>query len=145
MSLIVFKCGKDIKEDVLNGFWKILHDHYMSAAFPCTYEEYEDEGDDIYSERMNKLMESELVKVKRTRDGLSIEFDTTEDAGFSITDSVYKTGGGYSDQGLTYVDPIIDEVIRIFPTVCFDAQIVTYDEWGGGRCTFLYDWSCVKI
>ena len=129
MSVINFKCSFEKKEEVKNIFWTILQNHYLSTVRPNTNVEYNDEGKEVYFNRMNELMENELCKVNDLENGIQIEFDSTEDAGFSIADFVYKTSMGYSDNGLTYLEPVFDNLIKQLPDIDFDAECECYDNW----------------
>lgn len=129
MSIITFTCEQNEKETLKKGVWNIIHQHYFSTVFPNSNAEYEDEGKEVYSERLKELMEDELCKVNETEDGVLFEFDSTEDAGFSIADSVYGTSMGYSDNGLTYIDPIFENIIKEFPNICFEADTECADKW----------------
>lgn len=129
MSIIYFQCEPNRKEELQTGVWKILQEHYLSSVYPNTHVEYEDEGDDVYSERMDILMKEELCTVTDTEDGICVEFDSTEEAGFSIAGSVYGTDMGYSDDGLTYLKPVFEAIIKAFPDVCFEADCECWDKW----------------
>ena len=129
MSIIYFKCQPNVKEELKNGVWKILHEHYFCSVFPNTRVKYEDEGEEVYRKRLDELMKVELCKVRDTEDGICVEFDSTENAGFSIADSVYGTYMGYCDDGLTYVTPIFKEIIKVFPNICFEADCECMDKW----------------
>ena len=52
----------------------------------------------------------------------SIKFST-----FCFT--VYGTNMGYSDDGLTYLRPVFEEIIKAFPNVCFEADCECWDKW----------------
>ena len=139
MSTINFKCSVEEQENVKKLFWNILYEHYMNTVFPNTNIEYKDEGKEIYSNRMKELMEAELYKVEDTEDCVEIEFDSTENAGFLIADHVYKTNMGYNDQGLTFLKPIFDELIKQMPNICFEAQCECYDNWVSEEYSCSYD------
>jgi hypothetical protein len=139
MSVINFRCTSEQKEDVKKKVWNILHEHYSSTVFPNTRVKYEDEGEDVYSSRLNKLMESELCKVEDTEEGIQFEFDSTEDAGFSIASAVYGTGMGYSDDGLTFLKPVFDALLKELPEICFEAECECYDKWVSEEYSCSYD------
>ena len=139
MSNILFKCENERKEEVKKTFWKILHDHYANSVFPNTRIKYDHEGWEVYDKRLDELMEAELCKVECTDDGVRFEFDSTEDAGFSIAGSVYGTGMGYSDDGLTYLKPMFDALIEQMPDVCFEAECECYDKWVSDEYECSYD------
>ena len=65
-----------------------MHEHYLNLVYPNSNVKYEDEGEKVYSERLDILMKEELCKITDTEDGMCVEFDSTEDAGFSIAGSV---------------------------------------------------------
>lgn len=139
MSIINFKCSSEKKENVKNTFLKILQKHYLNTVHPNTRVKYDDEGDKVYEMRINELMKTELCKIENTEDGIQIEFDSTEDAGFSIADYVYNTSMGYSDEGLTFLKPIFDEVINQMPDICFEAECECYDKWVSEEYSCSYD------
>ena len=122
MSVINFKCSPEMREEVKTKCWNILQEHYFGSVFPNTRVEYKHEGKDVYLQRLNELMQAELCKVDDTEDGVRVEFDSTEDAGFSIASGVYGTGMGYSDDGLTFLKPVFDELMKELPDICFDAD-----------------------
>lgn len=129
MSVINFKCYLEQKEEVKNICWDILHKHYMESVSPNTNVDYEDEGEEVYAMRLTELMKNELCKVEDTEDGIQFEFDSTEDAGYSIAENVYGTSMGYSDNGLTYLEPVFDALIKQMPDVDFEAECECYDNW----------------
>lgn len=139
MSVIVFKCDSERVEEVKQKFWSILHSHYSGTVFPNTHVKYENEGEDVYAKRLSDLMTTELCNIEETEDGLRIEFDSTEDAGFSIASSVYGTGMGYSDEGLTYLKPLFDEIVNELPDVSFEAECECYDKWVSDEYHCSYD------
>ena len=100
---------------------------------------YENEGKEVYAARLNELMEKELCKVEETEEGISVEFDSTEDAGFSIADNVYGTNMGYSDNGLTFLKPVFDELMKQMPDVCFEAECECSDSWVCEEYSCSYD------
>ena len=145
MSIINFTYVEDNKQDVINGVWEIIKEHYFSTAIPSSRTQYEYEGKDIYLERLEELMKSELCEVDDTDDGFYIAFDSTEDAGFAIVRDVYKTGGGYNDNGLTFVNHIFTAIVKKYPDIVFDAECVCIDNWVDMECNFSYDGKTLKI
>lgn len=139
MSVILFHCDSDKKEEVKNKCWEILHEHYYDSVYPNTHVEYENEGDDVYRSRLNELMQAELCKIEYTEDGIRFEFDSTEDAGFSIASGVYGTGMGYSDDGLTFLKPVFDALIKELPDICFEAECECFDKWVSEEYSCSYD------
>jgi hypothetical protein len=139
MSVILFKCGIERKEDVKKKCWAILHDHYSGTVFPNTNVDYKHEEKDVYAERLMELMKSELCKVDDTEDGVRFEFDSTEDAGFTIAMGVYGTGMGYSDQGLTFLKPVFDALMKEMPDICFEAECECCDNWVSEEYSCSYD------
>ena len=139
MSVINFKCSPEMREEVKTKCWNILQEHYFGSVFPNTRVEYKHEGKDVYLQRLNELMQAELCKVDDTEDGVRVEFDSTEDAGFSIASGVYGTGMGYSDDGLTFLKPVFDELMKELPDVCFEATCECYDKWVSDEYECSYD------
>ena len=139
MSIIAFRCQEDDKERVKNAVWKILTDHYYNTVFPNTNVKYDNEGDEVYLSRLDDLMNTELCSISDTEEGIAIEFDSTEDAGFSIADDVYHTSMGYSDQGLTFVDPIFEKIVSALPGIPFEADTDCSDEWVEEQSHYSYD------
>lgn len=139
MSTIAFVCSAEMKGRIIAGVRQIVFNHYFSSVHPNTRAKYENEGKAVYSERLNHLMDSELFTVEETDEGVAISFDTTEEAGFAITHNVYKTSMGYSDNGLTYIEPVIDEIVKAFPSVCFTAKIEAWDKWMDELMAYSYD------
>ncbi len=139
MSIIVFRCQEDDKERVKNAVLKILRDHYYNTVFPNTNVNYDNEGDEVYLSRLDELMNTGLCNVNDTEDGVAVEFDSTEDAGFSIANDVYHTGMGYSDQGLTFVDPIFEKIVAELPGIPFEADTDCSDRWVEEQSHYAYD------
>ena len=139
MSVILFKCGDERKEEVKKKCWEILYDHYSGTVFPNTKVKYEHEGHEVYSERLKTLMKESLCKIDDVEGGIRVEFDSTEEAGFMIADSVYGTGMGYSDEGLTFLKPVFDGLIQELPDVCFEAECECYDKWVSDEYHCSYD------
>lgn len=139
MSIITFTCEAAKRDEIKSGVWSIIHQHYLHTAFPNSRVTYENEGEAVYSERLQELMKTSLCQLNDTEDGFSIEFDSTEDAGLQIAWGVYKTGMGYQDQGLTYIDPIFDKIIKQFPDVCFEAAAECDDGWSCEQSKYVYD------
>lgn len=129
MSVISFKCLPEKREEVKNVYWNILLEHYLNTVSPNSNVEYNDEGKEVYTARINELMKTELCKVEETEDGIQIEFDSTEDAGYLIATSVYGTNMGYNDNGLTYLKNLFDKLIEQMPDVDFEAYCECYDNW----------------
>ena len=139
MSVINFKCAPDKREFVKKTCWEIIRTHYLDTVYPNTNVKYQNEGKEIYLERLNELMKTELCKTEETEDGLSFEFDSTEDAGFSIAMGVYGTGLGYSDNGLTFLKPIFTALVEQLPDVSFEAECECSDNWVCEEYTCTYD------
>ena len=129
MSTITFTCDESQKESIKKGIWSILKNHYFTSAFPNTNVEYENEGDEVYLARLDDLMKDSLCQVEDTGSGISVTFDSTEEAGFSIASEVYGTSMGYSDWGLTNIVPVFEEIFEQFPSVPFDAHAECADSW----------------
>ena len=129
MSTIKFRCTDEQKLLLRLGIFEIMENHYFKSVHPNTNAEYEDEGEAVYRERLKKLVSEKLCVFEDTEDGLSVEFDSTEDAGFFIADEVYHTSMGYSDNGLTYIDPIFAAIVKAFPDICFEADTECSDKW----------------
>ena len=85
------------------------------------------------------MVSEKLCVFEDTEDGLSVEFDSTEDAGFFIADEVYHTSMGYSDNGLTFIDPIFTAIVKAFPDICFEADTVCSDKWVYEENHYSYD------
>ena len=145
MSTITFVCSDNQKEALRSGVWELILEHYLGTAFPNSNEEYEREDEEVYRERMDQLMQAELCKINDTDDGVEVEFDSTEDAGFSIASSVYGTGMGYSDQGLTYLFPLFKEIAKKFNTICFEADTECIDKWVEIYNHFAYDGTTLTV
>lgn len=139
MSTITFSCTSEQKEALKTGVWEILRNHYYTTVHPNTNVEYENEGKAVYLARLDTLMKEQLCQMECTDEGLVVEFDSTEDAGFAITDEVYHTLMGYSDDGLTWVDPIFEAIVQKFPEIPFEADVVSADEWVYEENHFSYD------
>ena len=139
MSIISFKCEKEKKESVKEKVWEILRNHYFTTVSPNTRVKYEYEGDDVYLKRLDELMRDELCKIEDTAEGICVEFDSTEDAGFSIADEVYGTGMGYCDDGLTYLKPMFEKIIKELPDICFEAHCECDDKWVSEEYDCSYD------
>lgn len=129
MSVILFKCSSEKKEDVKKNVWGILHKHYSESVYPNTRVQYKYEGDEIYASRLHDLMKASLCKIEDDDNGIKVEFDSTEDAGFEIASSVYGTGMGYSDEGLVYLKPVFDAFIEIMPDIPFEGDCECCDKW----------------
>jgi hypothetical protein len=144
MSVINFKCAPDKKEFVKNTCWEIIRAHYFDTVYPNTNVEYKNEGKEVYLERLNELMKTELCKTEETEDGLRFEFDSTEDAGFSIAMGVYGTGMGYSDNGLTFLRNIFKNLMTEMPEILFEAECECSDNWVCEEYTITYDGDCLS-
>ncbi len=145
MSVINFVCNNEQKEEVKAGVWEIIREHYLSTVFPNSNVEFEYEGKNAYRPRMEELMKSELCRLEDTEDGLTVDFDSTEDAGMSIAASVYGTGMGYSDQGLTYLFPVFKKIAEKFPGICFEADTECIDKWVEAYNHFSYNGSMLTV
>lgn len=141
MSIINFKCESEMKETLKTSVWKIIREHYLTTIYPHTMDqkEWKRESEEVYNERMDEIMKAQLCNVMDTDDGFSFEFDSTEDAGFFIADDVYQTGPRYMDDGLTYLHPIFEKIMKDFPDVCFTAHCECYDKWSGEEYDCSYD------
>lgn len=129
MSVINFKCTPEQREYIKQTCWEIIRDHYLDTVHPNTRVQYDDEGREVYSARLDKLMESDLCEVEETEEGIAFTFDSTEDAGFMIGDDVYHTGMGYSDDGLIYLQPLFDALIEKMPDITFETDCDCSDKW----------------
>lgn len=129
MSTIFFHCKSEEKEELKKGIWSILQDHYFTSAYPNSNVQYDDEGETVYLARLEELMDRELCNIDDIEDGFELEFDSTEDAGFAITDNVYHTLMGYRDEGLTFLDPLFEKIVKAFPGISFEANTISADEW----------------
>ena len=145
MSTITFVCNDSQKTILKSGVWEIIKDHYLGTVFPNSNAEYENEGEEVYRARMDTLMQEELCKIEETADGITVEFDSTEDAGFSIASQVYGTDMGYSDQGLTSLPPMFKEIVKKFPNIHFEENTECYDKWASSENEYTYDGSTLKM
>ena len=145
MSTITFICDETQKESIKKGVWSIIKEHYFESAFPNSDAEYESEGDEIYLERLDNLMKNSLCQIEDTDSGISVTFDSTEDAGSSIASEVYGTSMGYSDDGLTDIVPVFEEIFEQFPSVPFNAHAECVDEWIGQEYDVSSDGVTLKI
>ena len=139
MSVIEFDCHGPEKNDVKNGVWKIIQDHYFQTVFPNSKVRYEDEGKEVYLDRLSGLMKNSLCKAYDKDGGVAIEFDFTEDAGFQITSEVYHTSMGYNDNGLSEVVPVFEKIIELFPGVTFESDIEIDDGENYKQQHYYYD------
>ena len=139
MSVINFQCDKEFIQELKTGVWEIIRQHYLDSVSPHTMDNVEKESKETYIERLDALMQKELCKISETEDGVCVEFDSTEDAGFSIGDEVYKAGPRYNDNGLTYLNPLFESIIEKFPDVCFNAYCECYDNWVSEEYHCCYD------
>ena len=138
MSTIHFICNNQEKENLIKGVSSILFNHYFSTVSPNSNVEFDYEGDDVYRNRLRDIFDK-LCTFEETEQGVLVEFDSTEDAGFIIAAEVYHTSMGYHDDGLTYIDPIFDSIIEKFPTVLFEADTVCADKWAYEENHYSYD------
>ncbi len=145
MSTISFVCSDLQKEELKAGVWELIREHYLGTVFPNSNVEYKNEGVDVYKERMGELMKAELCTISDSDDGITVEFDSTEDAGHSIAMSVYGTNMGYSDQGLTYLFPLFKKIAEKFSSICFEADTECIDEWAEAYNHFAYDGSVLTV
>lgn len=145
MSVVNFICSDTQKKELKAGVWELIREHYLSTVFPNSNVEYEYEGKDVYRPRMEILMQDELCKIQVSEDGITVEFDSTEDAGFSIAASVYCTGMGYSDQGLTYLFPLFKKIAEEFSNICFEADTECVDKWVETYNHFSYDGNVLTV
>jgi len=139
MSTITFCCSEKDKDALKAGVLEILRNHYFITVHPNTNAKYENEGEEVYRERLNQLMKNKLCRFEETDEGVLVEFDSTEDAGFAIADEVYHTAMGYSDNGLTYIDPIFEAIVKAFPSVSFEADTECADNWVYEENHYSYD------
>lgn len=144
MSTIAFVCDAKSKDTIKAGVWEILRAHYFRTVFPNTNVKYENEGEEVYLSRLDSIKDS-LYSFTDTDDGVTVEFDVTEEAGFAIADGVYHTSMGYSDQGLTYVHPIFEAIIKRFPTICFEADVECDDGYSYLELHFSYDGETLNV
>ncbi len=145
MSIINFVCSDTKKEDLKNSVWELIREHYLSTVFPNSNCKFTYEGKDVYRPRMEELMQNGLCTIEETGDGITVEFDSTEDAGDSIAESVYGTDMGYSDQGLTYLFPLFKKIAEKFSDICFDADTECIDKWAESYNHFAYDGSVLTV
>lgn len=116
-------------DDDLQVITECIQQHYFDTVSPNTNVEYTTEDDEVYLQRILELMQNELCSVELTKQGFSIDFDTTEDAGFSIASEVYHTSMGYSDNGLIYLEGLFKNIIDRLPNIKFDADLYCADKW----------------
>ena len=139
MSVILFTCDEERKETVKRTCLEIALEHYYMTVSPNTRVKYENEGEEVYKDRLRKLMNDSLCSFEDTDEGLKFTFDSTEDAGFEIADCVYGTGMGYSDDGLTFLKPFFDKLIEDLHDVPFEADCECYDKWVSDEYHCSYD------
>ena len=139
MSTISFQCTEDEKAALRIGVLDILRNHYFTTVHPNTNAKYEREADAIYLTRLDLLIKEKLCSIEETENGLVVEFDSTEDAGFAIVDEVYHTTMGYSDNGLTFIDPIFEGIVKAFPNISFEADTECADNWVYEENHYSYD------
>ena len=95
MSTIYFECKNETKEALAKKVFEIIKDHYFETVEPPVGTSREAENDETYITRLTQLMNDMLYKTSDSDEGIVVEFDTTEDAGFAIAENVYKTSNGY--------------------------------------------------
>lgn len=139
MSTIYFECESEIKETLSKTVFEIIKQHYLSTVKPAPGEAYEREAVEVYDSRLEQLMKEQLCSTSYSEEGVNVEFDSTEDAGFAIAEKVYKTGNGYRDYGLTNVGIIFEEIIQQFKDVHFTADVYVQDKYVDKECTYSYD------
>ncbi len=145
MSVINFVCNENVKNEVKEGVWEIIREHYLSTVFPNSNVKFTYEGKGVYRPRMEELMKAELCTVSDTDDGVSVEFDSTEDAGNAIAATVYGTGMGYSDQGVTHLFPVFKKIVEKFPGVCFESDTECINEWAETYYHFGYNGEVLTV
>ena len=139
MSVIHFKCASEKRDEVKKQCWDLVHEHYSNTVFPNSNVKYENEGVAVYAARLDDLMTANLCKTEDTDDGINFEFDSTEDAGFTIASGVYGTGMGYSDSGLTFLKPLFEAIVDKLPDVPFTAECECFDNWVSEEYHLEYD------
>lgn len=139
MSTITFTCGDKEKAVLKTRFLEIIFNHYYMTVRPNSNAEYKDEGEAVYRERLEKLIKERLCSFEETDEGIIVEFDSTEDAGFAIVEEVYHTSMGYSDNGLTFIDPFFEAIVKAFPKICFEADTECADNWVYEESHYSYD------
>ncbi len=139
MSTIIIQCDEAEKAAIKAGILEIITNHYFTTVHPNTNAKYENEGEAVYRERLEKLIEDQLCSFEATDGGIVFEFDSTEDAGFAIADEVYHTSMGYSDNGLTWINPVFEAIVSKFPAIRFEADTLCADEWVYEENHYSYD------
>ena len=139
MGTININCEKDKAELVKKTVFNIIRSHYLDTVYPNSNIEYEDEGKDVYEERMTDLMNRSLFSCEENDEGLVIEFDTTDDAGFFIADEVYHTNMGYNDNGLFSLDDIFKNIVKDLPENRFEADCECESSNYYEQMTFSFD------
>jgi len=145
MSMITFHCTDAQRDALKTGIWALIRDHYLSTVFPNSNVSYDHEGEAVYRERLSTLMEAQLCTLSEDDEGIQVEFDSTEDAGYAIAESVYGTAMGYSDQGLTYLFPLFKAIAAQFGDIPFEADTECYDEWAESSNHFSYDGDTLTV
>ncbi len=145
MSVINFACSEAERDTLKAGVWEIIREHYLSTVFPNSNVEFEYKGRAHYREDMENLMKAELCRIEFTDEGMAVDFDSTEDAGFAIAENVYGTGMGYSDQGVTYLNPVFKKIAEKFPGICFESDTECINEWAETYYHFGYDGAVLTI
>ena len=139
MSTITFQCNEAEKTILKAGLLEIITNHYFTTVRPNTNAKYENEGEAVYRDRLGKLVNDRLCSFEETDEGMVVEFDSTEDAGFAIADEVYHTSMGYSDNGLTWIDPLFQSIVSRFPNIAFEADTECADSWVYEESHYSYD------
>ena len=139
MSTIYFECKNETKEALAKKVFEIIKDHYFETVEPPVGTSREAENDETYITRLTQLMNDMLYKTSDSDEGIVVEFDTTEDAGFAIAENVYKTSNGYRDYGLLNVGLVLDKIVKEFPDVEFHADVYVQDKNYEEECTYDYD------
>lgn len=145
MSTIKFVCPEEQKEALKSGVWELIREHYLSTVFPNSNDIVEYKGKAFYRGPVDELMKADLCTLTDTDDGLVVEFDSTEDAGMSIAQSVFGSFMGYSDQGLTYLFPVFKKIVKQFPDISFEADTECVDKWVEHYFHFSYNGSVLTV
>lgn len=139
MSTIYFECDSEIKNQISKSVFQIVKQHYLNTVAPPPDKTFERESDEVYDSRMEQLMKDQLYRSSDSEEGVTVEFDSTEDAGYAIAENVYKTGNRYRDYGLTNVGVLLEEITHQFENVKFTAEIYIQDKYVDEECTYVYD------
>ena len=139
MSVISFICKEEDRDALKEGVRKALRDHYFLTVLPNSNVKYENEGKDVYLARLDELMNNSLCSITDTEDGISVEFDLTEDAGYQITSEVYHTSMGYNDNGLSEINMLFEKIIKAFPKATFESDYVLDDGYSYEESHYSYN------